>query len=179
MMDTVVEIIGSLLLITVDIFIAFLFSEMIESILHKDRMWMGILPLILGIIMLQAAVYSWLPGRFGYAIQLFDGAITLQDGATLSNLGAILVVQALAIGIMLLKYIWSAIRKENRFVGKFFALEVLFLLLFGTAGVLLFENDDMIALSKDSSISSALLSGLFFGGLLLVTLGIMTMKRSK
>ena len=119
MMDTVVEIIGSLLLIAVDIFIAILFSEMIESILHKDRLWTGILPLIFGIIMLQASVYSWLPGRFGYAIQLFDGAITLQDGATLSNLGAILVVQALAIGIMLVKYIWSAIRKKTHFVGFF------------------------------------------------------------
>ena len=179
MVGTVVETVATLLLIAVDIVVAVLFGEAITSILQKDRMWKGLLLIVAGIIMLQAAVYSWLPGRFGYAVQLFEGAFTLEDGATLSNLGALLIVQALAIMILLGKNLWSVIRKKSKFHGKFFLLELLFMILFGFAGASLFENEEIIALSKDPSVHDNLLIGLFAGGIILVIIGIRSVKKHR
>lgn len=179
MISTVIEIIATLLLVAIDIVIALLFSEAINSLLQKNRLWVGFIGTVMGIIMLQAAVYSWLPGRLGYAVQLFDGLITLEDGATLSNLGALLLVQALAIAILLGKNIWSVIRKKAKFHGKYFALELLFMFLFGFAGTQLFENEKMIALSKEPTIHSNILISLFICGFLLVIFGIRFIRRKE
>lgn len=178
MMDTICLIVFNIGLMVIDVLVALLFSEMIRRILLKDRSWVHFLIMVLGSVLLQAAVYSWLPGRLGYVVQYFEDLIVLRDGAVLSNLGAMLVAQALAIAIVLVKHIWAAIRKKERFSGKYSLLMLLFSVMMGFAGASLFENEAAIAFSDDPR-QSWLLPALFFCGLLLLTAGIRADKNSK
>ncbi len=176
-MDTIIEIVGSLLLAVVAIVAAMLFTEMIEAILKKNRVWFSFLLLILGIMLAETAVYSWLPGRFGYKVEYFDGAFSLDDGAVLSNLGGILLAQAVALVFTLAKYLWSCIRKKESFNGKFFLLDFLFMLVFGAAAVSLFQNDSAIALTKAESVRTSLLLAFGVCGTLMILLGIHGVKK--
>ena len=72
-MRDILSVIATLLLIAVDLTVAFLFSFMVEEMLARSSRWIYLLMIITGIILLQAAVYSWLPGRTGMEIQLMDG----------------------------------------------------------------------------------------------------------
>ena len=170
-MDTVVWIVGTVILIAASVFGALLFSEMIQSILEKDRAWFGILLAFIGLILLEAAAYSWLPGRFGYSVTLFEGAFTLEDGAVLSNLGGILFAQGAAIAFFLAKYLWSVIRKKERFNGKFFLLDLFFMLMFFVAGSRLYDQSDIIALTKDEAVRSRFLLVFGLGGVLMLIIG--------
>lgn len=175
--ETIILIAANLGLVVVDVFLAVLFSEMIESILTKDRSWFGFLLVILGSILLQAAVYSWLPGHFGYTIELLEGAIPLKDGAVFSNLGALLVAEAVAIGFLLVKYVWSVIRKKSSFQGKFFVLENIFMIIFGVAGIALFENEDIIAFSSNPEIHTTILIAMSATGFVLIAAGVRSIKK--
>ena len=174
-MQDIISVIATLLLIAVDLTVAFLFSFMIEEILARSRRWIYLLMIITGIILLQAAVYSWLPGRTGMEIQLMDGAVTLRDGALFSNLGALLIAQGIGIGIALIKHLWSVIRKQSKFLGAAFVLELLFLVLFIAAGASLFKEQP----SAGETVSSGILIGLAAAGAVLLTAGIRAMKGRK
>ena len=177
-MDFIIEVGGSLLLIAVAVIGAFLFTEMIEAILGKNRIWFSLLLLVLGIMLVEATVYSWLPGRFGYQVELFEGAIVLEDGALLSNLGGIFAAQGFAILFALAKYVWSGIRKKG-FSWKVFLLELLFMVLFIAAGLALFQNDEAIAVTKDESVRSQLLPAFGIGGALMILLGVRGLRAKK
>lgn len=176
-MDFVFEIAASLILVVVALMAALLFSEMIDAILKKNRIWFSFLLIVLGLMLAEAAVYSWLPGRLGYKIEFFEGAFALDDGAVLSNLGGIFFAQAIAIIFTLAKYIWSCIRKKEVFSGKFFLLDFLFMLVFGAAGISLFQNDSAIELTKAESVRTPLLLAFGIGGALMILLGSRGLKK--
>ena len=111
-------------LVLIDVFVAQLFSGGIELMLEKSRGWIYMFLLWMGILFLQAAFYSWLPGRIGGEITLFDGLFVLEDGALIRNLGYLLMAHVLGIGMALGKYLWDVIRKRERFYGKMVAMEV-------------------------------------------------------
>ncbi len=176
-MDTVVWIVGMLILIAASVFGALLFSEMIQSVLQKDGAWFGILLAFLGLMLVEAALYSWLPGRFGYMVTLFEDAFKLEDGAVLSNFGGILCAQGAAIAFFLAKYLWSVIRKKEKFNGKFFLLDLVFMIVLFAAGAHLYENPDIVALTKDESVRTRLLLVCGIGGALMLFTGIRVVLR--
>ena len=176
-MTTVFEIIAALLLVAVAAAGAVMFSLMIEAMLEKNRIWFCFLLIVLGMMLAEAAVYSWLPGRLGYTISLFEDAIALEDGAVLSNLGGIFAAQAAAIGFGLAAYAWSGVRKKAAFSWKAFLLELLFLVLFAAAGIALYQNDRVIALTKEDSVRTPLLLAFAGGGAVMIAAGVRGMKK--
>lgn len=176
-MTTVFEIIATLLLIAVAAAGAVMFSLMIQAILEKNRKWACFLLTVLGMALAEAAVYSWLPGRLGYTVSLFEDAIALEDGAALSNLGGIFAAQAAAIGFGLAAYAWSGIRKKAVFSWKAFLLELLFLVLFAAAGLALYQNDRVIVLTKEASVRTPLLLSFAGGGAIMIAAGVRGLKK--
>lgn len=177
-MDFIVELGGSLILVAVAVVVAVLLTEMINAILSKDKHWFSLLLLVLGIMLAEAAVYSWLPGRFGYKVEMLEGAFSLDDGAVISNLGGIFLAQGCAFAFTLAKLIWSGIRKKG-FSWKVFLLELLLMALFFAGAAALFQNDQMLALTKDESVRTPLLLGFGFGGALLILLGVSGLRTKK
>jgi hypothetical protein len=139
-MQNIATVLCTIVLIIIDLAVALLFTFMIEEMLRKDQKWFPLLLTILGILLLQAAVYSWLPARMGMEIQILDGAIVLRDGALFSNLGALLLAQGIAIGIALCKHLWGVIRKREKFAGAAFWIELAFLAAFFAGGSSMFEE---------------------------------------
>ena len=174
-MQDILSVVFSLILIAVDLAVAFMFTFMIEELLSKRKLWFPLLITIAGIILLQASVYSWLPRKLGLEFQLMDGAITLRDGALFSNLGALLIAQGVGIAIALAKHLWDVIRKKARFLGAAFTLELLFTVLFIAAGASLFKEDPI----PGETVSSGTLAGLTALGAVLLTAGIRMMKKTK
>lgn len=177
-MDFIIEVGGSLIVVAIAVLGAILLTEMLQAILNKDKSWFSFLLLVLGIMLAEAAVYSWLPGRFGYTVEMLEGAYTLDDGAVISNLGGIFLAQGVALAFALVKYIWSGMRKKG-FSWKVFLLELLFTALFIAGGVALFQNDEMIALTKDESVRTQLLLAFGIGGALLILLGVNGLRVKK
>ena len=177
-MDFIIEVGGSLIIVAIAVVGAVLLSEMFEAILGKDKIWFSLLLLVLGIMLVEAAVYSWLPGRYGYQVEMFEGAFTLDDGAVISNLGGIFLAQGLAILFALAKYIWSGIRKKG-FSWKVFLLETLFMALFIAGGAALFQNGEVIALTKDETLRNQLLLAFGIGGAVMILLGVRGLKTRK
>ena len=173
-----ISVIGDLLMIVVAVAGAIMFSEMIEAMLRKDRMWLSFLLLVLGIMLAETALYSWIPGRFGRYVELFEGAFTLEDGSVLSNLGGILAAQGVAILFALAKQAWDGIRKRG-FSWKLFLLETLFSALFIAGGAVLYQNEGAIAVTKDETARTLLLLAFSIGGAVMVFLGIRGLRKAK
>lgn len=165
----------TLVLIAVDLAVAFMFTFMIEEILSKGKLWFPLLLMITGIIFLQASVYSWLPKKLGLEFQLMDGAITLRDGALFSNLGALLIAQGVGIAFALVKHLWEVIRKKSRFLSAAFALELLFTILFIAAGASLFKEDPV----PGETVPFGKLAGLAALGAALLIAGIQAVRKQK
>ena len=114
----------TILLGVVDFIAAIVYSEGIELLLQKNRLWFRPIMLWVGILLLQTAVFTWLPGHVGVQITMLEGLIVFEDGALIKNLCILLYTHAASIAILLCKYLWNVICKKTLFNPKFFLLEL-------------------------------------------------------
>ena len=166
-------------LVLIDVFVAQLFSGGIEMMLEKNKGWIFIISLWMGILFLQAAFYSWLPGRIGGEISLFDGLFVLEDGALIRNSGFLLMAHVIAIGMALGKYLWDVIRKRERFYGKMVALEIVVGGVCCCLAVRLMKSEYVIHFNGGESIGKIVMITLALIGAVFVFLGFRQSRSEK
>lgn len=142
MMDFVMGLFGIGLGI-IEVFVAYLYYNSIVVLLGGDRKTsFRIIFSCIGILFVLTAVCTWVPGRFGYAVSIYDESlIILEDGAFFINLAIVFFVEAFAIFVGLLKYLWSSLRKKTVFDIRFVGLEVLYIGASVFAGLIFKKND--------------------------------------
>lgn len=138
---------------------AYLYSDCVERLLEKDRRWINSLLGSVSIVVMLTLIYTWLPGRIGAEVTLFEEMITLKDGALFQNLALMSVAQAFAIVLAVLKYLWNVIRRRARFRFLFLVIELMFAALFVTAAVYLGQNETVIPFREDTQ-AAYLVTGL-------------------
>ena len=159
-------------LVLIDIIVAIIYTTSIELIYEKNRAWVFCFLFWLGIVLLQAVLYSWLPGRIGAEMTYMGEAIVLEDGALIRNCGYIILIHELGIGYALLKYIWNVIRKKERFNGKFFMLEFFIGALLCAVAILLMQSDFKMDYEGGETFASVLTAILFIVGIGFLLTGI-------
>ena len=112
----------------------FVYNEFGKRLLTRDRLWIRFLILWVGLFLFKTGLYTWIPGKLGFQIEVFEGLITLKDADLAGNLAVLLFVHALCIGLALLGHLWRAIRKKVRFSWKFVLLELATIALFVLLG---------------------------------------------
>ncbi len=112
MMDFVLVLV-SISLIVFDLFVIMVYNEGIQLLLQKKRRWFLFFLLWMVILFFQTAFYSWLPGRIGAELSLFDGLIVLEDGALIRNLGYMIIAHYLGIGCGIAKYMEGDPRERS------------------------------------------------------------------
>ena len=146
---------------------AYFYSDCIDRLLNKDRRWINGLLGSVSIMLILTLVYTWLPGRIGAEVTLFEELITLKDGALFQNLAMMSIAQALAIGIAVVKYLWAVIRRKQKFSLPFLAVEFLFAAAFCTAGVYLAQNETVIPFENDTGAAYVVTGLIALAGLIL------------
>ena len=122
MMDFILVFV-TISLVLIDLIVVLLFNECIQLLFQKDRQWFRLFLFWLGILFVQTALYSWLPGRVGAELSLYDGTFVLEDGALIRNLGYIILAHVVGFVLSLLKYIWHVITGKDKIRWKPVLLE--------------------------------------------------------
>lgn len=161
-MFEIVNFIVSLSIAIFDYVVFSFFTSMINEILDKSRSWLRYLSLWIGLLLFQTGVYTWLPGRFGYAITVYDGAVIFRDNAIIYNLGIQLLLHALAIGAALAKYLWKTIRKKVKFLANAFFLELLIVIVCAVAGGMLIDYEEQTSSPYFSNSSNSTTVAIIF-----------------
>lgn len=169
-MDMVIHFVLLIVLLMIDIFGWFILNDSLTNFLnHKKGAWVtfgGWIILIIGATLL----YSWMPGRMGYTVQLLEGAVTLEDGAILSNLGWMCLAQAVLLGFALLKQIWAGIR-QKRFFWKQMLIELVLIAGLSLVAEKLMDHPYKVVFSESSGLAYAVLIVLCGGSLLILFKG--------
>lgn len=121
------------------------FESFFCEILEKGKEKLRFLTIWVSIILFEVLLYSWLPGRLGLILTFFDGGIELIDGALYSNFAIIMFAQAVGLILGLVKNIWGAIRKKNKFTFKLFVLYLVFIAIFGFLAQEFWENEQVVS----------------------------------
>ena len=166
-------------LVLIDLILASAYTEGIRSLLEKNRFWIYCLLFWMGILAVQTALYSWLPGRIGAQITVFDGMFVFEDGALIRNLGNLLLAHALAIGLALLKYLWNVLRKKDRFYGKMFLLEAVICGILCFFGIRLIKSEYVVHFEGGQNIGTIVMAFLAVAGAVAVVLGFRQSRTGK
>ncbi len=175
-----------ILLLVFNIFIALysfgtwtVYSEGVQSIMKKEKRWF-IWFLIWGCMLLFiSALYSWLPGRAGFEINIMDGVFVLEDGMFFKNLAMMLFAQTLGIVIIMWTHIWRVIRKKERFSGAFLLLQLVIGAGVTYLGTRLFQNDQKVVFQGGEKTGYAVLYLMTFTGAVMIILGIISSRKNK
>ena len=150
-----------------------IYNEFGKRILNRDRLWIRFLVLWIGLFLFKTGLYTWAPGRLGLEIEVFEGLITLKDGALAGNMAVLLFFHAACIGLALLGHLWKAIRKKVRFSWKFVLLEIVTIALFILIGLWAVNK------AKEMPVAEAYRSALMMGlGLVLAAWGYAGLKKA-
>lgn len=158
-------------LVIIDFIVAFVYTEGIRSLLEKNRLWIYCLMFWAGILAIQTLLYSWLPGRIGAEINIFDGLFVLEDGALIRNLGYLVLAHAVAIVFALGKYLWNVARKKERFYGKMFMLQAAACCIFCFIGSMLAKSEYVYDYKGGENLGKAVMILLALAGGVFVFLG--------
>lgn len=143
----------------------FLYDDLIESILAKDRSWFRYLFACLCSLLLLTLFSSYATGRLHYQLLVFDMDMSLIPGAFIQHFGLHLLLQALAIVLALGKYLWSVIRRRRRFRWAFFGIELLFAAGCCAAGYGLIRDRRVLPFGKELDAVYALAFALLLFGI--------------
>ena len=159
--------------------VGFFLTESMRGILRKDKHWYVPLFICIGLMLFLAALYSWLPGRLGAAVTIFDGALVFEDGAFVKNFGIMFGLQAFGTVLSLCRYLWSVIRKKEKLYGKVILLELAYAAVFGFICAFLVKNDQVIEIKGGKTAATIVLIVLAALGVALFVIGIKSSKKKK
>lgn len=120
---------------------SFLFTEALNYLLEKNGQWIRFMLKWSGLILLETALVSWLPGRTGMQIVILDNEEVFTDGALFHNLGILLLLHAACVGLATAKDVWAVIRKRKVFSGKLLFLETVSCVVSALIGIQLVHSE--------------------------------------
>ena len=177
-MDFVLVLV-SISLILIDFFVIMVYNDGIQLLLQNNRHWVLSFLLWMVILFFQTAFYSWLPGRIGTDLYLFDGLIVLEDGALIRNLGYMIIAHYLGIVCGIAKYLWKVVRGKDRLNWKLVLLEIAFGGVFCFLAVLLIRSEYVLRFEGGETIGTTVMSILSVVGGAAVFLGFRKEQKEK
>ena len=158
MKDIIIAILATLPIVFFEIFASFVYSAFVVSVLAKDAKWKYFLMLWVGLLLFQAGIYTWFPGKMGIVVSYFDGLIKFVDRELLTNLSLVMFLHAGGIGLATLNHLWKSIRKKVKFSGKYVLLELAMTVVLIFFGVRIGKNVNEATKMADSGKISAIIT---------------------
>ncbi len=174
MKDFIVPIAATLPIIAFELIVAVVYTFLVESILKKSPAWIiRFLAIWVGLLLFQTGIYTWLPGKLGLVVAFMDGEVEFTDGALIRNLALVMFMHSLGIGLSMLSHIWKAIRKKEKFNGKFVLIEIAVIAILIFLGIQVMNRAETEVIPADQS----KIIGMIVVGLLLALWGYRSVKK--
>ncbi|MBR6206268.1 MAG: tetratricopeptide repeat protein [Oscillospiraceae bacterium] len=174
MKEFLITIAATLPIIAFEIVVAVVFTFLIEAILKKNKIWVRLLAIWVGLLLFQTGIYTWLPGKLGLVVSFMDGEVEFTDGALIGNLSLIMFMHSLSIGLSMLSHIWKAIRKKVKFNGKFVLVEIAVIAVLIFLGIQVMNRAETEVIPAEQSKITAII----VVGLILILWGFRSIKKT-
>ncbi len=150
------EIVGVVIQV-IGLLVVYIFSDMVDCILKKDKRWFRYFLIWMGILIFQTVYFSLLPSQFGIITYYEELDVTYEDGALIRNFGIQLIFHALGMIVAVVKYLWSVARKKAKLDVRFLLLEAAICSICIYISIQLIQIEDVIHFEKGDIYAIALM----------------------